>query len=84
MEPWAGVEIHAGAHNGECDLVGGDVPGMTVNMASRIEATTGSGEVWVSAAVRSLAIGSPFSFKDQGRHMLKGIDGDVQLYSVED
>jgi len=79
-----GVEIRAGVHIGECDLVGGDVTGMTVNMASRIEAAAGPGEVWVSDAVRSLASGVALSFKDQGRHSLKGIDEEIQLYSVED
>jgi class 3 adenylate cyclase len=57
---------------------------MTVNVASRIESAATPGEVWVTDAVRSLATGSTFSFKDQGTHALKGIDEGMQLYSVEE
>ena len=79
-----GFEIRAGLHAGEIEVSGGDVAGVVVHTAARIEATAEPGEVWVSDTVKALATGSGSGFKDQGRHALKGIDDDVQLYSVED
>lgn len=79
-----GIEIRAGLHTGDVEVADGDVAGIAVHMASRIEAAAGPGEVWVSETVRALCAGSDLSFKDQGRHALKGIDDDVRLWSVED
>lgn len=79
-----GIEIRAGLHTGDVEVVGGDVAGIAVHTAARVEAAAGPGEVWVSDTVRALVGGSGLSFKDQGRHKLKGIDHEVQLYSVED
>ncbi|HLG01395.1 MAG TPA: adenylate/guanylate cyclase domain-containing protein [Acidimicrobiia bacterium] len=79
-----GLEIRAGLHTGDVEVAGGDVAGIGVHIASRVESAAGPGEVWVSETVRALCAGSGLSFKDQGRHALKGIDEEIQLYSVED
>lgn len=79
-----GLEVRAGLHTGDVDVTGGDVTGIAVHIASRVESAAGVGEVWVSETVRALAAGSGIAFKDQGRHALKGIDDEVQLYSMED
>lgn len=78
-----GIEIRAGLHTGECELVGADVAGIAVHIASRIQSTAGPSEVLVSSTVRDLVAGSGLRFTDHGRHALKGIAGDWQLFVVE-
>ena len=78
-----GIEIRAGVHTGEVEVMGGDVAGIAVHVAARIESAAGAGEVWTSDTVRSLTMGSGVRFTDRGRHALKGIDGDLQLFSAE-
>jgi class 3 adenylate cyclase len=58
----------------------GDVAGIAVHIASRILARAGPGEILVSGTVRDLLLGSDSNFEDGGRHQLKGIDGDWQLF----
>jgi class 3 adenylate cyclase len=44
----------------------------------------GPGEVLVSGTVKDLVAGSGVAFADRGRHALKGIPGEWQLYEVVD
>ncbi|HYM55360.1 MAG TPA: adenylate/guanylate cyclase domain-containing protein, partial [Solirubrobacteraceae bacterium] len=46
-----GVEVRVGMHTGECELIGGDVGGMAVHIASRVNGVAGPGEVLVSGTV---------------------------------
>lgn len=77
-----GLEVRAGVHTGEVEMIGGDIAGITVHVAARIEAVAMAGQVWVSGTVRSLTHGSGLGFKDEGTHGLKGVDERMQLYSV--
>lgn len=77
-----GVEIRAGIHTGEVDLIGGDVAGMAVNIGARVGALAGSGEVLVSSTVRELVVGSGIEFEERGSHELKGAPGDWRLFAV--
>ena len=77
-----GLAIRAGIHTGECEVVQGDVSGITVHLAARVLGAAGPGEVLVSSTVRDLLLGSELGFEDRGRHKLKGIEGDWQLFSV--
>ncbi|MDQ3944679.1 MAG: hypothetical protein M3357_05925 [Actinomycetota bacterium] len=79
-----GIEIRAGLHSGECEVVGSDVAGIAVHVASRIQAAAGPGEVLVSSTVRDVVAGSGLRFADRGRHPLKGLEGDWHLLAVED
>jgi class 3 adenylate cyclase len=79
-----GVEIRAGLHTGECEVSGADVAGIAVHIASRVQSLAGPGEVLVSGTVRDLVTGSGLRFADRGRHALKGMEGDWQLFVVED
>ncbi len=79
-----GIEIRAGVHTGECELLGDDLGGVAVHLASRIAAQAESGEVLVSAAVRDLVLGSPIGFDDRGVHELKGVPGTWQLLAATD
>jgi class 3 adenylate cyclase len=78
-----GIEIRAGLHSGECEVVGTDLAGIAVHVASRVQAAAGRGEVLVSSTVRDLVAGSGLRFTDRGRHTLKGLEGHWQLLAVE-
>ena len=77
-----GIEIRAGLHTGECELVGDDVGGMAVNIGARVSAMAGPGEVLVSGTVRDLVFGSGLEFADRGEHELKGVPGAWRLYEA--
>ena len=74
-----GLEIRAGVHVGEVELVGDDVRGVAVHEAARIMATAGPGEILVSDLTRALAQASGLQFEDRGVHELKGLDGEWRL-----
>ena len=64
-----GIEVRAGIHTGEVELIGDDVGGMAVNIGARIGALADAGEVLVSSTVRELVVGSGLEFADRGvRH----------------
>lgn len=77
-----GLEIRAGLHTGECELVDGKVAGIAVHIGARVAAEAAPGEVLVSSTVRDLVAGSKLTFQDRGDHSLKGIPGDWHLYAV--
>jgi class 3 adenylate cyclase len=79
-----GIEIRAGLHTGECEVMpSDDVGGMAVNIGARVSALAGPGEVLVSGTVRDLVVGSGIEFADRGEHALKGVPGEWRVYSVE-
>jgi len=77
-----GVEVRVGMHTGECELIGDDVGGMAVHIASRVAALAGAGEVLVSGTVFGTVVGGPFEFTDRGFHELKGVPGRWPLFSL--
>ncbi len=77
-----GVEIRAGLHTGECEIIGGKVGGIAVHTAARVAASAQPGEVLVSGTVRDLIAGSGIELEDRGVHSLKGIPGEWQLLAV--
>ncbi len=77
-----GVDISAGVHTGECEMIGADIGGMAVHIGARVVARAAPGEVLVSGAVRDLVIGSGIEFADRGTHELKGVPGEWQLLAV--
>jgi class 3 adenylate cyclase len=79
-----GVDIRAGVHTGEVDLVeGGDLRGIAVHETARIMAAAGTGSVMTSALTRALAAASGLVFTSAGTHSLKGFEQPVELFSVE-
>jgi pimeloyl-ACP methyl ester carboxylesterase len=80
--PQLGVEVRAGLHTGECELVDHDVSGVAVNIGARVGAIAGGGEVLVSSTVKDLVVGSGIEFEDRGLHTLKGVPGDWHLFAV--
>jgi class 3 adenylate cyclase len=78
-----GIDVRIGLHTGECEVIGDDIGGMAVHVASRIGARAGAGEVLVSGAVSGLVVGGPFTFEDQGSHELKGVPGQWELFALQ-
>jgi class 3 adenylate cyclase len=79
-----GLEIRAGLHTGECELVEGKVAGIAVHTGARVAAHAQPGEVLVSQTVKDLVAGSGVAFAGRGEHELKGIPGEWKLYAVVD
>ena len=77
-----GIEIRAGLHTGEVEVMGDDIAGIAVNIGARVGAAAGPGEVLVSRTVTDLVAGSGIDFMDRGVHPLKGVPGDWHLYAV--
>jgi len=78
-----GIETRAGLHTGEIELIGEDIGGIAVHIASRVLGQAGGNEVWVSRTVKDLVVGSGFEFTDQGVYNLKGVPGEWHLFTVK-
>ena len=79
-----GLEVRAGVHTGEVELVGDDVRGVAVHEAARIAANAGPGEILLSALTRQLAAGPDLAFEDRGERELKGLSGSRTLFALAD
>jgi pimeloyl-ACP methyl ester carboxylesterase len=77
-----GLEIRAGLHTGECEVVDGKVAGIAVSIGARVAAQADPGEVLVSQTVKDLVAGSGLEFQDRGAAELKGVPGEWRLYAV--
>ena len=77
-----GLQVRAGAHTGECEVIGDKFGGIAVHIGARVAAEAGPGEVLVSSTVKDLVAGSGLAFEDRGQHALKGLPGDWHLYAV--
>ena len=77
-----GIELRAGLHAGEVELIGADVGGMAVHIGARIGALAGAGEVLASSTVRDLVVGSGIEFSDRGEHDLKGVPGSWRVFAA--
>ncbi len=77
-----GIQIRAGMHTGECELIDGKIGGLSVAIGARVAATASATEVLVSQTVKDLVAGSGLEFEDRGEHELKGVPGRWRLYSV--
>jgi class 3 adenylate cyclase len=78
-----GIEVRIGIHTGECELRAGDVAGLAVHVAARVQAHAVLGEIFVSGIVKDLVLGSGMQFEERGEHALKGVPGEWKLYSVK-
>ena len=76
------LEIRIGIHTGECELIGDDVGGMAVHIASRIAGLAAPGEVLASGTAFGTVVGGPFEFEDRGFHELKGVPGRWPVFAL--
>jgi class 3 adenylate cyclase len=77
-----GIDVRAGLHTGECELVDGKVTGIAVHTGARVASLSKPGEVLVSGTVKDLVAGSGIEFDDRGVAELKGIPGEWRLFAV--
>ncbi|HEX5909675.1 MAG TPA: alpha/beta fold hydrolase [Thermoleophilaceae bacterium] len=77
-----GLEVRAGLHTGECELVGDDVAGLAVHIGARVMGLAGAGEVLTSSTVKDLVAGSGIDFGERGEHELRDVPGRWRLFSV--
>jgi pimeloyl-ACP methyl ester carboxylesterase len=77
-----GLEIRAGVHTGECEVVGEKLGGIAVHIGARVAAKASAGEILVSGTVKDLVAGSGIAFEDRGVAELKGVPGSWPLYAV--
>ena len=80
--PELGLQIRAGLHTGECELVDGKVAGIAVHIGARVAAHAQPDEVLVSSTVKDLVAGSRLVFEDRGSHELKGVPGEWRLFAA--
>ncbi len=79
-----GLDVRAGLHTGEVEVVDGKVAGIAVNIGARVAARADTGEVLVSSTVKDLVAGSGIEFDDRGAAALKGVPGEWRLFAVRD
>jgi class 3 adenylate cyclase len=77
-----GLEIRAGLHTGECEIMGDKLSGLAVHIGARVAANASPGEVLVSSTVKDLVAGSGLRFDDRGMRTLKGIPGEWRIFAL--
>jgi DNA-binding CsgD family transcriptional regulator len=77
-----GLQVRAGVHTGECEVMADDIAGIAVHLTARVVAIAQPGEVITSGTVKDLVVGSGLEFEDRGAHVLKGIPGEWTLYAI--
>jgi class 3 adenylate cyclase/pimeloyl-ACP methyl ester carboxylesterase len=78
-----GLEVRAGLHTGECEVMDGKVGGIAVHIGARVAKEAQPGEVLVSSTVRDLVAGSGLRFHERGTAELKGVPEEWRLYAVD-
>jgi class 3 adenylate cyclase/alpha-beta hydrolase superfamily lysophospholipase len=77
-----GLDLRAGLHTGECELIGHDIGGMAVHIAARVNDLAAPGEVLVSGTVYGTVVGAGLRFESRGSQDLKGIPGRWPIFAV--
>jgi class 3 adenylate cyclase len=77
-----GVQIRAGVHTGEVELMDQDVGGMAVHIAARVSSRAETGQTLASRTVKDLVVGSGIQFEEAGAMQLKGVPGQWELFAV--
>jgi class 3 adenylate cyclase len=77
-----GIEVRAGVHTGECEVIEGKSTGLAVSVGARVAAIAGPSDVLVSQTVKDLVAGSGLMFEDAGEHQLKGVPDTWRLHRV--
>ena len=77
-----GLEVRAGLHTGECEIVDEKLTGIAANIGARVAAQAVAGEVLVTQTVKDLVAGSDIDFEDRGAAELKGVPGEWRLFAV--
>jgi pimeloyl-ACP methyl ester carboxylesterase len=78
------LDVRAGVHTGECELLGEKLAGIAVHTGARIATLAGAGEVLASQTVKDLVAGSGLDFDDRGEQEFKGVPGRCRIYAARD
>lgn len=78
-----GLEIRAGLHTGEVEVMGDDIGGIAVHIGARVSGEAQPGEVLVSSTVRDLVAGSGIVFATRGSQRLKGVSQPWEILAVD-
>jgi class 3 adenylate cyclase len=77
-----GIEVRAGLHTGECEVIDNKVGGLAVNIGARICGLARPSEVLASQTMKDLVAGSGLRFDDRGAHQLKGVPEEWRLFAL--
>jgi class 3 adenylate cyclase len=77
-----GIDVRAGLHAGEVELLDSGIGGIAVHVGARVAALGATGDVLVTSTVRDLVAGSEIQFEDRGEHVLKGVDQPWRLFAA--
>jgi class 3 adenylate cyclase/pimeloyl-ACP methyl ester carboxylesterase len=76
------LEVRAGVHTGEVEMMGDDVGGIAVHIAARVAQRAHASEVLASSTVKDLVAGAGLTFVEQGPAELKGLAEPMRLFSA--
>lgn len=76
------LEVRAGVHTGEVEMMGDDVGGIAVHIAARVAQHAMASEVLASNTVKDLVAGAGLKFVDQGATELKGLAEPMRLFAA--
>jgi len=74
--------LRVGVHTGEVELMGNDIGGIAVHIASRIANRADGNQVLASSTVRDLVAGAGLNFADLGAVQFKGLSEPIRLFSA--
>ena len=77
-----GIEIRAGVHTGECEVIANKTGGIAVIIGSRVREQAAPGEVLATSTVKELVAGSGLRFEPRGARRLKGVPDEWQIFSA--
>ncbi|MEO5338006.1 MAG: adenylate/guanylate cyclase domain-containing protein [Magnetospirillum sp. WYHS-4] len=78
----APVAVRIGLNAGDVVREENDIYGAAVQLSARTCDKAGAGQVFVTEAVKDLTRGHDIAYAEAGRFAMKGIDGEVLLFSV--
>ena len=77
-----GVDVRAGLHTGECEIIGDDIGGMAVHIAARVSALAEPRTVLASGTTFGTVVGSGLEWESAGSRALKGVPGEWPLFRL--
>jgi class 3 adenylate cyclase len=77
-----GLQVRTGLHIGDVEMRGEQVSGLAVHAAARVMAQAGDDQILVSNDLAEV-LADDVPLQDAGRHALKGVPGEWQLFAVE-
>jgi pimeloyl-ACP methyl ester carboxylesterase/DNA-binding CsgD family transcriptional regulator len=76
------VDVRAGLHTGECEVIDGEPHGVAVQIVTRVAARAAPGDVLVTSTVSDLVAGSGIEFEPVDIRLMAGSNRALQLFRV--